>query len=81
MKELFRSPDPGRVAVHRAILEAAGFRCFVRNEYTQQALVAGIVTAFFPLPEFWPILCLVDDGDYPVAASAHLEDDLFRHMS
>ena len=67
MKELFRSPDSGRVAVHRAILEAAGLRCFVRNEATQQALVAGIATAFFPLPDFWPTLCLLDDEDYPEA--------------
>jgi rubredoxin len=67
VKELFRSPDSGRVAAHRAILEAADLQCFVRNEDTQQLPVAGLATAIFPLPDFWPTLCLINDEDYPEA--------------
>jgi len=67
VKEIFRSSDAGRVGLYQSILEDAGIGTFVRNSSTQQTPVAGVITAIFPLPEFWPALCVVDDADYPEA--------------
>ena len=67
MKEVFRSSDAGRVGLYQSILADAGIGTFVRNSSTQQTPVAGLITAIFPLPEFWPALCVVDDADYPEA--------------
>jgi hypothetical protein len=67
MKEVFRDCDPTRVDLRRSLLEAAGLRCFVRNAATHNAIVGGLAVAFFPLPEFFPTLCIVDDEDYAEA--------------
>lgn len=67
MKEVFRSSDAGRVGLYQSILADAGIGTFVRNSSTQQTLVHSAMVAFFPLPEFWPALCVVDDADYPEA--------------
>ena len=67
MKEVFRSSDAGRVGLYQSILEDAGLGTFVRNDSAQQTLVHSAMPAIFPLPEFWPALCVVDDADYPEA--------------
>ena len=67
MKEVFRHSDAGLVSVHQSLLENAGITTFVRNADTQQALVLGILTSLFPLPDFWPTLCVVFDDEYPAA--------------
>jgi len=67
MKEIFRHSNAGLVCVYQSLLESAGFQTFVRNADTQQAIVGGLLTAIFPLPDFWPILCVVNDADYPAA--------------
>jgi hypothetical protein len=67
MKEVFRAPSPAQVAVRQALLEDAGMACFVRNETMQQAIPGGLMVALFPLPDFWPTLCVIDDVDYPDA--------------
>ena len=67
MKEVFRHSDAGRVAVCQSLLESAGIQTYVRNANTQQALVGGIALALFPIPDFWPTLCVMDDDDYPEA--------------
>lgn len=64
MKEVFRDCDQTRVDLRRSILESAGIRCFVRNESTHNAIVGGLAVAFFPLPDFFPTLCIVDDDEY-----------------
>jgi hypothetical protein len=66
MKEVFRSCDTARIGLYQSALEEAGICCFVRNETTQQALF-GVAAAFFPLPEFFPTLCILNDEDYSVA--------------
>ncbi len=58
MKELFRDADFTRVGLCQSILEAEGIPTHIRN----QDLV-GIMTEV-PIPEFFPALCVVDDGDY-----------------
>jgi len=67
MKEVFRHSDAARVALLQTVLESAGFPTFVRNASTQQTLVAGVITAICPLPDFWPALCVMNDDDYPNA--------------
>ncbi|MEI9897448.1 MAG: DUF2007 domain-containing protein [Chthoniobacter sp.] len=67
MKEVFRASSPARVGLCQSVLENAGIPCFVRNETMQQAIPGGLVVAFVPLPEFWPILCVLQDEDYPEA--------------
>lgn len=67
MKEVFRDCDHTRVDLRRSILEAAGILCFVRNAATHNAIVGGLAVAFFPLPEFYPTLCVVHDDDYEEA--------------
>ena len=57
----------GLVSVYQSPLESAGISAFVRNSDTQQAIVAGVLTALFPLPDFWPTLCVMDDEEYPTA--------------
>jgi hypothetical protein len=67
MREVFRHSDAGLVSVCQSLLESAGIQTFVRNTDTQQAIVGGLLTAIFPLPDFWPTLCVMDDADYPEA--------------
>jgi hypothetical protein len=64
MKEVFRDCDQTRVDLRRSILESAGIPCFVRNAATHNAIVGGLAVAFFPLPDFFPTLCVVNDEDY-----------------
>ncbi len=67
MKEVFRHSSPALVSVYQSVLESAGIQTFVRNTGTQQAIVGGLLTAIFPLPDFWPTLCVMDDDDYTEA--------------
>ena len=67
MKEVFRASSPARVGICQSVLENAGISCFVRNETAQQSIPGGLIVAFFPLPDFWPTLCVVHDDDYPAA--------------
>ncbi len=50
MKEVFRDCDQTRVDLRRSVLESAGIRCFVRNAATHNAIVGGLMVAFFPYP-------------------------------
>jgi Putative prokaryotic signal transducing protein len=50
-----------------AILENEGIPCFTQNSATEQSLAAGLSSSLFPIPEFWPALCVLNDDDYPQA--------------
>ncbi len=67
MKEVFRNPDHAQVSIFAAILENEGIPSFTQNSATQQSLAAGLATSLFPIPEFWPALCVINDDDYPAA--------------
>jgi len=67
VKEVFRHADTALIGLYQSILEDAGILTFVRNANTHQALVAGLLAAIFPLPLFFPTLCVIDDVDYPEA--------------
>jgi hypothetical protein len=67
MKEVFRASSPARVSLYQSVLENAGICCFVLNETSQQSIPGGAIVAFFPLPDFWPTLCVTNDDDYPLA--------------
>ena len=67
MKEVFRSPDHAQVSIFAAILENEGIPCQTENSATEQSAAAGLATSLFPIPEFWPALCVLNDGDYPQA--------------
>ncbi|MGB8166554.1 MAG: DUF2007 domain-containing protein [Chthoniobacteraceae bacterium] len=67
VKDVLRDCDQTRVDLRRSVLESAGVRCFVRNEATHSAIVGGLMVAFFPLPDFFPTLCIVDDEQYEAA--------------
>jgi len=67
MKEVFRHADSALVGLYQSMLEDAGIATFVSNTGTQQSVVAGIATAFLPLPIFFPTLYAVNDDDYPEA--------------
>ena len=55
------------IGLFQSLFDDAGIPYFVRNSTTQQAIVGGLMTALFPLPEFWPALCVLHDKDYPQA--------------
>lgn len=57
MKELFRERDLTKVGYCQSILEAAGIPSVVRNE-----TLTGLTE--FPIPDFFPALCVVNDADY-----------------
>lgn len=61
MKELFREADFSIVGYYRSVLESAGIATFVRNENL------GMGLADFPIPEFYPALCVVNDEDFDAA--------------
>ena len=67
MKEVFSSASPASVALRKTVLENAGILCFVRNETSQQAIARGVMLAFFPVPDFWPTLCVMNEEDFPAA--------------
>jgi hypothetical protein len=67
MKEVFRNADSALVGLYESILEDAGIPSFVYNLGTLQMPAAGLAVAFFPLPIFFPTLCVLDDGDYESA--------------
>jgi len=67
VKEVYRSSDTAMIGLFQSILDSAGIPYFVRNSTTQQSIVGGLATALFPLPEFWPALCVLNDEDYPHA--------------
>ena len=67
MKEVFRNADSARVGLYQSILEDAGIETFVYNLSTLQLPAAGLATAFFPLPIFFPTLCVLNDRDYDEA--------------
>lgn len=61
MREVFVHRDYTRVGLRQSILDAAGIPNFIRNQYTNN-LMTGI-----PSWLFFPVLCVVDDDDYPRA--------------
>lgn len=70
MKELFRERDLTKVGYCQSILEAEGIATVIRNE-----TLTGLTE--FPIPDFFPALCVVDDGDYERAIEV-LRDRLAR---
>jgi hypothetical protein len=66
MKQVFAHPDPTIVGLKKAILEAAGIDCFIRNENTSATLGAGAL-GLVQSPVFDPALCILDDARYEEA--------------
>jgi len=64
MREIFRNSDSAWVGLYQSILEDAGIPTFVYNLGTLQMPAAGLAVAFFPLPIFFPTLCVLSDDDY-----------------
>lgn len=60
MKELFRDRDIMKVYFYRSLLEDAGIFTFVRNENLSAAEGVWI-------PDFFPALCVLNEGDYESA--------------
>ncbi|MFT4638782.1 MAG: hypothetical protein ACI8T1_002105 [Verrucomicrobiales bacterium] len=59
MKELFREVDITRVYYYRTLLEAVGIPTMIRNEH-----LVGAGLTEVPIPEFFPVLCVMRDEDY-----------------
>lgn len=57
MRELFRERDLTRVGYCQSILEEEGIPTVLRNE-----TLTGLTE--FPIPDFFPALCVVNDADY-----------------
>ena len=73
MKELFRDQDFTRVAFFQNFLEAEGIPTLIRNQH-----LTGSGLTEIPIPEFFPALCVMDDGDYDKAVEiirAHLTNE------
>ncbi len=69
MIELFRERDLTQITYYQSLLEAAGIPTFVRNENLS-------TTEGVSIPDFFPALCIVNDGDKHAAAeiiSKHLK--------
>ena len=60
MKELFRERDLTRVGFYQSLLEEAGIPTFVRNENLS-------TTEGVPMPDFFPALCILNNGDHEAA--------------
>jgi hypothetical protein len=73
MKELFRERDFSRVGYCQSILEASGIATVIRNEQ-----LTGLTE--FPIPDFFPALCVVNDEDHG-RAIAILRDHLAADAS
>lgn len=61
MREIFTHQDFTRVGHFQSILEAAGIRTFIRNQYTHNSLTE------LPSGVFFPSLCVVNPGDFDEA--------------
>ncbi|MEO5713428.1 MAG: DUF2007 domain-containing protein [Luteolibacter sp.] len=59
MKELYRDRDFSRVGYFQTLLEAAEIPTFIRNE--------NLSVTEISIPDFFPALCVVNDGDYDKA--------------
>lgn len=59
MKELFRERDFTQVGYFQSILESHGIPTLMRNE---TLTMSGLTE--FPIPDFFPALCVVNDEDY-----------------
>ena len=59
MKELFRERDYTKVGYFQSVLEAEGIATIVKNKHLTMSGLSEI-----PIPEFFPALCVIDDGDY-----------------
>lgn len=70
MRELFRERDLTQVGYCQSILEAEGIGTVIRNE-----TLTGLTE--FPIPDFFPALCVVDEADYDRAIEV-LKDRLAR---
>lgn len=62
MKELFRERDITQIGYYQSILEGEGIRTHIKNE---SLTMSGLTE--FPIPEFFPALCVVDSDDAPRA--------------
>lgn len=62
MKELFREQEFTRVAFFKGLLENEGIATFIRNQDLSSCAPAG-----YPISEFQPALCVVNDNDHPAA--------------
>jgi hypothetical protein len=66
MREIYSHRDFHQVALRRSVLEAAGIPCFIRNETSYRIADAfgGFLACFFPIPEWWPNLCVIHEEHY-----------------
>ncbi|MBB5353056.1 hypothetical protein HNR46_003309 [Haloferula luteola] len=55
MIEIFRRPDSALLGHLQGLLESAGIRTYLRNEYASSTTLA--------IPEVTPTLCILDEGD------------------
>lgn len=60
MREIFVNQDHARVGFYQSVLEEAGIRTIMRNEF------ANNITDM-PAALFFPTLCVLDDEDYEEA--------------
>ncbi len=60
MREIFVNQDHARVGFYQSVLEEAGIRTFIRNEF------ATNITEM-PSALFFPTLCVLDDDDFEEA--------------
>lgn len=55
MTEVFRKQDSATIGHLQSLLESAGIRTYLRNEYAASTTIA--------VPEVTPALCILDDAD------------------
>lgn len=73
MKEVFRDRDITRCTIVRDLLEAEDIKVIIRNE-----LLATSGLTEIPIPEFFPNVCVLYDGDFEKAQALvknHLSDE------
>ena len=56
MREVFSHPDFTQVGYYKSILDEAGIASYIRDEHTNNVLMAGAI--------FSPSLCIINDTDY-----------------
>lgn len=62
MERVYTSSDPVLAGLVLSVLESAGIRCLLRNQYLAGAL------GELPVNECWPQVWVVDEADAPRAA-------------
>ena len=62
MERVFTSSDPALVGLVLSVLESAGIRCLLRNQYLTGAM------GELPVNECWPQVWVMDAADAPRAS-------------